>query len=284
MWMSVTGQYLSVPGLYDNAWWIGLADVGIISAVMMIIPFIWRLVNGERLEFTKGKKICKWNSIGMFVLSIIISLAVLDGSGFMGIGGLGALMFYYINKWLFVYDETYVKSIKKAKKERITEMTLADEDEEIETPTKLENKKNRFCKLCGGKIDANKKCKKCGKQYFKLNKSILIYGIVGILVISNLITLIMLLNKNREFMENCDEHDYLREIKIKRITNGKSLDYVSDKLDFYDENIVFVIEGYGDYYYTYDCMQEITDGEEFSYWAYNKEAAIAKDYRKGICD
>lgn len=52
-----------------------------------------------------------------------------------------------------------------------------------------------------------------------------------------------------------------------------------NKIDFFDENIVFVLEGYGNYYYTYDQVEQVTQGKNFTYWAYNKEAAIANGYR-----
>ena len=55
------------------------------------------------------------------------------------------------------------------------------------------------------------------------------------------------------------------------------------KAKFLDENIVFVLEGYGNVYYTYDCVTKLTDGEEYSYWAYNKEAAISQGYKSGKC-
>ena len=171
MWASVAGQhmeYIDTLG-YGKCCLAGLIDVVIITSIMMIIPFICRLVNKERLDFIKGKKICKWNSIGMFILSVIMTVA-LDGNGFVGIGGVGALIFYYINKWLFVSDENAVKPSKRIKKQKPEEPTIIAE--EIEEPIKTETKKPKYCKLCGGKLDNNNKCKKCGKQYFKLNKSL----------------------------------------------------------------------------------------------------------------
>lgn len=285
MWMSVTGQYLSVPGLYDSAWWLGLIDVGVITAVMMIVPFICRLVNRERLETIKGKKICKWNSIGMFILSVVLTVALSDGNGFVGIGGVGALIFYYINKWVFVYDEKAIKTPRKIKKEKVQEKIVVAE--EIEQPIKAETTKNKYCKLCGGKLDANNKCRKCGKQYFKFNKSLLLYIIIGLLVVTNVITIFICIDKNRELDDviyGCNENDSSWcESQLDSITGEHSTFYVQEKLDFFDENIVFVIEGYGNYYYTYDCVQKITDGEEYTYWAYNKEAAKVHGYQKGTC-
>ena len=55
-----------------------------------------------------------------------------------------------------------------------------------------------------------------------------------------------------------------------------------DKAKFLDDNIVFVLEGYGNVYYTYDCVQKITNGE-YSYWAYNIEAAKSQGYKQGKC-
>ena len=69
-----------------------------------------------------------------------------------------------------------------------------------------------------------------------------------------------------------------------------SLDYVasninvcngwsSEKADFLDQNIVFVIDGFGNYYYTYDEMIAATEQmDEYEYWAYNKEKAIDLGY------
>lgn len=54
---------------------------------------------------------------------------------------------------------------------------------------------------------------------------------------------------------------------------------LKDKADFLDENIVFVLDGYGNYYYTYDQVQKVTQGEEYTYWAYNIEAAKYKGYK-----
>lgn len=55
------------------------------------------------------------------------------------------------------------------------------------------------------------------------------------------------------------------------------------KVDFIDKNVVFVIDGFGKYYYTYDCMMKKVGNNEFSYWAYNKEQAKGKGYKEGSC-
>ena len=63
------------------------------------------------------------------------------------------------------------------------------------------------------------------------------------------------------------------------LSNTSANTEVSEKLEFYDENIVFVIDGYGDYYYTYDQMMKVTKNDDYyEYWAYNKEQAIDLGY------
>lgn len=53
-----------------------------------------------------------------------------------------------------------------------------------------------------------------------------------------------------------------------------------EKLKDFDRFIVFVLDGYGNYYYTYDQMIEVTQGvDEYEFWAYNKENAISQGYK-----
>lgn len=165
-----------------------------------------------------------------------------------------------------------------------------DEPEILYSKTKQNNTKmtkaTKYCKLCGGKLDNNNKCKKCGKQYFKLKKSLILYLVIGGLVVSNILFIFMYVDKNNQLEDviyGYDENDTWCETTMDMLTDGHTWSYTNEKLDFFDENIVFVIEGYGNYYYTYDCVQKITDGEEYSYWAYNKEAAKGNGYQKGTC-
>lgn len=60
-----------------------------------------------------------------------------------------------------------------------------------------------------------------------------------------------------------------------KLTDSKN----SRKIKFFDENVVFVLDGYGRYYYTYDQMAQVTQGKSFTYWAYNLEQAIDLGYR-----
>ncbi len=74
----------------------------IISAITMAIPFVCKAIKGNRLARKKGKLLCLLNSIFLFIVPIIIF-----GRGFLG--GIGAIFFYFINKWMFV-DESNINS------------------------------------------------------------------------------------------------------------------------------------------------------------------------------
>ena len=108
MFASSYGQYveelLNADMDFDSAgsyaFWISLVNVCLITVAMMIVPFIAKIVKGTKLPYVGGKKLCLWNSVVMFIISILL-MAIFD-SGF--VGGVGALIYYFINKWVFVSD------------------------------------------------------------------------------------------------------------------------------------------------------------------------------------
>ena len=72
VYLSVTGQYLANSNYKEYAWLIGLFIIIVLSIEMMIVPFIVRLFNKERLDIKKGKLVCSWNSIIAFILSFAL--------------------------------------------------------------------------------------------------------------------------------------------------------------------------------------------------------------------
>lgn len=111
MWASLGGQYIELGYSFEESSLAALIDTAVISVIMMIIPLCFRLYNKAPLEYEKGEKICRYNSIITFVLSIFLTVIVMNGNGFFGIGGLGAIMYYFINKWLFVVNKE--KNVEK---------------------------------------------------------------------------------------------------------------------------------------------------------------------------
>ena len=269
MWTQTASNYINFDEKGFSFWWLfGLIDVILITFIMLFIPFLFRMFNKKKLDIKKGKNICKWNSIGMFILSLILTIS-LDGNNIMGIGGLGAIIFFYINKWLFVAEnanDTINISNQKSKQ------NVTNKNKDI------------FCRNCGNKLNNNKKCEKCGKQYFNFKYYIkyLPYLIIIVLIIIIIVLSNKIINNNKEITK-------LKNKKTNYIIENNNEEYLQywqknhNKVDFIDENIVFVIEGYGNYYYSYDCMMDIVNGN-FTYWAYNKEQAIYNGYQKGKCN
>lgn len=111
MFMSTVGQVsqqmLQAGADFDQAssgsFMTGVITTVLVCVQMVLIPLICRLVKKERLPNKSGKQICLWNSIGMFLVSVVISTMQLPLP--IGVGGVGALIFYFINKWLFVAEE-----------------------------------------------------------------------------------------------------------------------------------------------------------------------------------
>lgn len=113
IWMAESGQYLQNFDTYNMAWLYGFVETTIMAFVMMIIPFICRLVNKSKFEYKRGNELCYKNSIIAIILLMIIDIILLGGIYdivFQNLGGniIYGIIFYYINKWLHVYksDET----------------------------------------------------------------------------------------------------------------------------------------------------------------------------------
>lgn len=137
------------------------------------------------------------------------------------------------------------------------------------------------------KTNSNKKhlTYKLNFKFLNTNKvSIIVIIILTIIIIIESIFIIKEKNYADELirrikdLENSYKYlsdDYWNE----RIENIK----LRNKSNFMDEYIVFVLEGYGNYYYSYDCMKEVTEGKEYTFWAYNTNSAIVKGYKPFNC-
>ncbi len=272
MWMSTCGGniqiFLDAGYDYDtatsSAMYYGTIGTLILTLIMIAIPAICVIFQKGKLRFEKGLKLCKWNSIILFIISIILTIFFMENNytdSFFGIGGLGALMFYFINKWLFV----------------------ANENEERENHTNIIN-----AGVTNTDADAavlsQSICKNNSKKK-SLFLPILLFIALIISVTLNITTVLKLKESNNKISllekENSEYNEALEELSD--LYSEEVIDNLTNdiKIEFYDENIVFVIDGYGNYYYTYDQMEQVTQGiDEYSYWAYNKEQAISLGYKK----
>lgn len=250
LYASACGSYINY-GNTDNIYFLGLIDVLIISLIMMIAPFILKISN--KLNSQNCKKICKYNSLIAFIISVLIT-AITDSSNFVGIGGLGALFYYYININMFGNFDVNTTEQKQQKKEQY-------------------NKKEKHL------------TRKFNFEFLNINKIFII--VIIILTIIIIIESVFIIKKQ----------NYADELKKEIISLKGALESSSDsrfellkeniklrnKSNFMDEHIVFVLDGYGNYYYSYDCMEEVTEGKEYTFWAYNTNSAIAKGYKPFNC-
>ena len=274
IWVSLFGEYvqLSASGEISGNWKLAcFVQFLITCCIMFFVPFIFFILNGDRLENKKGKIICIWNSIILFIISLVFKITM----DFTFVGGLGCIAFYFINKWLFVY---YLDEPKRTFKYKETKIKTSNKKDKIESGN-IKKSNVRYCKLCGNQLDEDNYCEKCNKQYFKLKRpSNFSVALICLLIISLIFNIRFM--RSLKNVQECPKYHTTDCSTYCDVYNAFEI----EKLNFLDENIVFVIEGYGNYYYTYDCMEQVTDGSEYSYWAYNKEAAISKGYKPSSCN
>ena len=150
------------------------------------------------------------------------------------------------------------------------------------------NKENsnegNFCVFCGGTlieqsrrtVERNRNVEQAN---LKLKIVIVILAIILALVsVAAIYYGVIRESENEKLISNLrKESNQLHDDKQTLIIeNSKYL----EKISFFDKNVVFVIDGYGNYYYTYDQMEKVTQGEkEYSFWAYNIEQAKGLGYR-----
>lgn len=283
---------------------ITLLNILIVSLVMMIVPFICKISKKELLPFKIGKRICLWNSIALFILSCILMSFI--NIGF--IGGIGAVFFYFINKWIFVEPRSLSKEankkelipfeseravientqqsvdfdIDKMSPEEAAEYLIAEQLGEEYTPKGKQDKKIKikYCSQCGSQIDpVTKKCTGCGKQYFKgikLNKfSITTIALSTLLITSIVFNIIQTMKENeisqqREFLlSSVDELVSENEDLRNELNENKNL------VDFIDTYVVFVENDGTNLYHKFGCYK--FKGNNF--WVYNTEKAEQFDYK-----
>lgn len=146
----------------------------------------------------------------------------------------------------------------------------------------------KYCVHCGSEIDnKTKRCINCNKKakksfVFFFFFTVFLFILVVLLAseldsshndIENLNIRVMNLERSRENLK-----DNYRDLNGENKNLKKQIDEYEAEIDFYDEHVVFVLEGYGNYYYTYDQVQEVTDGKRFSFWVYSNLSAKEEGY------
>ena len=119
------------------------------------------------------------------------------------------------------------------------------------------------------------------KKSFNIKKAFVVIPSI-LLCISLVFNVVMAVNLQQKKERIRDLNQELSDCRYWLDTwEEDTLDYYAEaaKAEFLDEHIVFVIDGYENYYYTYDAMMEVvSDQWEYSFWAYNIEQAQSLGY------
>jgi len=152
-------------------------------------------------------------------------------------------------------------------------------DENEAENAKFQKTKIRFCKFCGGRIDAQtKKCSGCGKQYFKgikFNKFLITVLILSLVIISSITLNIVQSIEMKELIEDKEyfkEKTYEQQVEISDL--NKKIVKSNNVLDFYEKHVVIVGDDGTKKYHKYGC----DDLDTSYFWAYNIEAAKDRGY------
>ena len=239
------------------------------------LPFILRLKNGK-YEYEKGHKIVIINCIVVWLIFTIIRIE----QGNTTSTGAAVFLYYFVNRAILLKPKNDVTNKRECSE---TKMSLSSKEEIIDekNPNLIYGEDVKVKKE---QTIAKERIKEVEKEDTLVNDNKALYIIVFVLLAIIIGLSIYTVNAKIQVddleskisklkSENSKLKDERDDYFIDSITNGV-------KADFLDENIVFVIDGYGRYYYTYDQMEQVTQGiGEYSYWAYNKEAAISKGYK-----
>lgn len=269
----------------------------IISLIITVVayctvPIILRLKNGK-YEYEKGRKIVLTNCIIVCVFFVCLRLS----QGAEQVVSPAVFLYYYINKAILLKpkeeskedlkDEVKEESIETVERDEMDELLykLAQEDKK-EMPKEMEeNIKKTIMEL----EEKDIKKEKVKSNHDK--KTIILYSVIGVLgalLIGISIYAFTLPSNYESEIKELKSQISTKNKKINTLENEKAglnasmilYETYEEKADFLDDRIVFVIDGYGNYYYTYDQMNTVTQGvDDYTFWAYNVEQAIYKGYR-----
>lgn len=142
--------------------------------------------------------------------------------------------------------------------------------------------KSRYCKYCGGLIDAEtKKCTSCGKQYFKFPKRI-----IGRLALGIIFAVLIGLNVYQYVTDKAIINDLNETIEIKNLTidnltnKNKTLNaekaVANRENNYYESHAAIVLKNGTKVYHIYGC-KEIDGSSEWIYKAKGESPYLIYD-------
>ena len=122
--LTVTYPWLDQKEIYEYTQKESLLEICIISISMMIVPFLCRIIKKKKLPYKSGKILCILNSIILFLILIALQVRMNTPS----VGVIGAIIYYFINKWIFVEEpQVTLNEENKEDKQDNDEENQADE-------------------------------------------------------------------------------------------------------------------------------------------------------------
>lgn len=95
---------------------LSLIDILIFSVINMFFPFLYRFFNKSLIEYDKGKKICLWNAIIIFLISFFYNCMY----GEYLIGWIPIVIYYFVNMWIYVKPSPQVEKEYLLPKEKLS--------------------------------------------------------------------------------------------------------------------------------------------------------------------
>ena len=207
----------------------------------MLVPVLFRIINKEPYDKKSSFKIALINSIIVGFIFMFIKYKTIDNYN-KGLSMGPMTLYYFINNWLLK------KEFKKINRK----------NQAIIKKEKVIIKENS--------LKANNK-----KQF---SKKLFYYLVIVLLLFSNIFFVILYADTKNEVENNSVVLE-----EIDKLLKDKTIYELQDKLNFYDDNIVIAVEGYGDNAYHYDCLKKYVEEEEFAFLAYNKSFALDEGYK-----
>ena len=125
-YFSISGELIN-NGMIDfpNYLIVAFINVLFLTTVMIIIPLFFRLFNGSEISYQKGRKICLINSIVLLIISLFFDVTM----NILFIGGLGVIVYYFVNMFWFVLPKDFSSTVQ--------ENIVEKEESIIEEKTKM---------------------------------------------------------------------------------------------------------------------------------------------------
>lgn len=265
-----------------------LIDLLLTAFIYLLFPAIYSIQGKHRTQ-KEIKKIAIVNGVSMFLFFIVLFEALeIEQIPNMTAAFIWSIIGYHIMKYRCCNNH----AVPETNNILIQEYDIP-ESNTAPSNTKKDIKIQKFCKHCGSAIDTStRKCTGCGKQYFKLSMFKKPFYLFVLLLSLFLNVFLVFQNSNLQ-----KENDITDEYERIKTANGsltirndllekenelllEKIQEYNNKLSFFDDHAVIVVESLGNYYFTYEQFLEATsDMDKYSFWIYNTEQAINLGYK-----